>query len=169
MLNLKAALVGGFVLPMLWLGIGFRTGDCTSTIQPPVLTSPFVGPLNCTSCPGCIGGHTGVISDGDYQPVHQWCMEQVGCPHPGCTGALINLPLRDSLETRELIYAALGGDTKAMSTLLTEAPNKFRLNVRRNAFQIVGCREDVIVGHIPLNLIQLGQLKATQSREFAAR
>lgn len=84
----------------------------------------------------------------DGEELDEWIEGE--CPDEGCA---------PSEEDSQLTQALVNEDSPRIASLIQLHPDRYELNLARNAVQIVGCG-DYIVGHVPLTVDQVDEIQA---------
>ncbi len=146
-------------LMMLLAGVAGLLGPLTSgpSAAGPVPAGPDLEPTNCSDCSGCNPqgepGHlTSPDQSGAYYGSHV-CLPAASCEsHPLCSRAQLN-PGRSTDDDRlvDLFEGAVLGHAESITTLLAEYPSLVRLNPERRALQLLGCKPEIVLGHLELS------------------
>jgi hypothetical protein len=108
-------------------------------------------------CGGCGGGsfeqHSFFVSSGGFKyGSNHDCTPSTGCPHDSCW-ILTERP-RQPLD--ELVEGLKAGRVDVVENLLTGSRDYLAFNAERRAIQLYSpCAPDIVVAHLPLNVVQL--------------
>lgn len=119
----------------------------------------FIGPSSCVTCSTCglstIRHVADYDADGANKNAHSWCMDFPPCSgHPLCGATQV----ATERALKDVLSKAFRGDSVAIRELFRELPEQVRFNGQRVAVQVVGCKPDVIMAHLPLSPVQVAAI-----------